>query len=688
MVELLNQLTFEEKCLLLTGAQALNTNGCERLGIPVVDMSDGPHGIRRLLGHRIQPQKCNIKGGDVCFPTASAVGATWNRELAYKSGQGIARDCVAEGVKMLLAPGVNMKRTPRCGRNFEYFSEDPYLSGYLGAAFINGVQSEGVGTSLKHYAVNSQEIERGTINAEVDERTLREYYLKPFQIITENSEPTSVMCAYNKVNSIWCAENKWLLSDLLKGEWGYKGMVVSDWNAVKNICKSIKAGLDLQMPRNPDIAAQIKAGIENGEITEADLDRAVTTVLEWIEKIYKMHNDATHTPYDRKAQHQIAYEGACECITLLKNKDSVLPIDQNKYKKIAVIGKCADETLFMGGGSSRVTVELDSVDKPIECIRNVVNDGVTVDYFPRFGGDFTDESIMFEIRNLAPTYDLGIVFVGDNYGVDCETENFDRDNLNFPNYINGVMEKATEGFPKSVLVIQSGGAMIPIRPRKIEEFDAILQMWYSGEAGGQAIADILFGKVNPSGKLSESFMLKERTDLDWPGDGTKLCYSERQNVGYRYYDKHTDEIWYPFGHGLSYTTFEYSDLEIDRQKINSDKFEITVKFKLTNTGKCKGKEAVQLYIAPKNPVADRPLKELRAFEKLELEVGESKTVEFKLTQKEFAYYNICLKDWHIESDRYDILIAASSQDIRLRDSVVINYAADYTKFKNDGSMVL
>ena len=669
-------MSFDEKCMLITGAAALSTTAIEKYGIPQINMSDGPHGIRRLIfpGKPEISQKCHIEGGDTCFPTASAVGASWNVELAEKAGAAIAKDCKEENIQVLLAPGVNMKRTPHCGRNFEYFSEDPYLSGKMGAAFINGVQSEGVGTSLKHFAVNNQEIQRGTINAEVDERTLREYYLKPFEIVLQNSNPTSVMCAYNKLNGIWCSENSYLLNEILRNEWDYKGMVISDWGAVHNIAKCLKAGLDLEMPRNENIQVQIKEALEAGIITQAQIDRAVENVLLFICRVLELGEAHPKGAYDRKAQHEIAYQAACETITLLKNENNTLPMRKEQCKKIAVLGRNAEDVVFMGGGSSKVTVDPSSVDIPLNELRRQLPD-TQIDYYPLFNGGFHDVNVVDTVSNLADDYNYILFFAGDNYGADSETEDYDRDNLTLPNYMNAAITLAAEKKKNVILILQTGGAVIP---RRWDKLPAIVQMWYSGEAAGRAIVDILLGTVNPSGKLSETFMRKEREGLDYPGDGTKICYTEKWNSGYRYYDKHRDEVWFPFGHGLSYTQFEYSEVKLTQKQFRTDHFSFEVEFNLKNIGKLAGKEAVQLYIAPLDNVVDRPIKELRRFEKVCLNAGEKKKVRFELTDKDFAYYNTCLHDWHLESGRYQVLIGASCADIRLQDQIIVYYDADYT----------
>ena len=681
--EVLKEMTLEEKIELVSEVDVLTIKGNKSLGIPSLNMSDGPHGIRRILGVPSYPQECNIEGGDTCFPTASAVGASWNEELAFQIGAAIADDCKQEDIQILLAPGVNMKRTPHCGRNFEYYSEDPYLSAFMGAAFINGVQSKGIGTSLKHFAVNNQEINRGTINAEVDERTLREYYLRVFEILLNHCNPTSVMSAYNKLNGIWCSENPYLLTELLKEEWNYDGMVISDWGGVHSLSKALKAGLDMQMPRSNSSMEEVKLSLEKGILKVEDLDRAVLSVLKFVDNISKLSKIKTQT-YSREEQHKKSYDAACECITLLRNEREILPITKEKYKKIAVLGRYAEECLYMGGGSSKVTVAPESIDIPLKYIKENA-EGIEVDYFPIFKDGFHDTLIPDAVDTISNDYDCVLVFVGDNYGPDCETESFDRDNLKLPGYMNEMIVKTTRRYKNTVLIMQSGGAILPYRWEKIP---AMVQMWYSGESAGHAIGDVLFGKINPSGKLSETFMKVDRTDLEYPGDGIKVSYKEGQEVGYRYYDKHPEEVWFPFGHGLSYTEYAYSDLSVNRTFFDSDKFDCMVSCKIKNVGKKAGKEVVQLYIAPLDSVVARPIKELRGFHKVELEPYEEKTISFHLSENDFAYYNTCIHNWHVESGNYAILVAASSQDIKLQQQLCIEYNSDFTKDKYDGSKVI
>lgn len=667
--KILGKMTLEQKAMLLTGFQG-KTRGFEELGIPVVSMVDGPHGVRK--------GDSNTEGGCVCFPTSSAIGASWSRETAFKTGKAIGKECRQEDYEMLLAPGVNMKRTPYCGRNFEYFSEDPVLSGELAAEVINGLESEGIGASLKHYAANNQEYERTTINAEVDERTLREYYLKAFEIALEKSKPTSVMCAYNKLGGIWCSENKYLLTEILRKEWKYDGIVISDWGAVHNACKAIRAGLDLDMPCNRNIVNDIKKGLEEGSVTMEEVDRAAARMLKFIDRTKKMQKGKTE--YSRKAQHEIAREAAGECITLLKNDGDVLPLTNKKYKKIGVFGAAAKRPVIMGAGSSKILLDDEMIDKPIDFIKKYTDEeGIELYYSPVYEDGFMGAEMVGELNDWANNgndFDAMILFISNNYGLDVETEHWDRENLTFSNYMNGMVESACNACENVIVVMQTGSASLPGRWYK--RVKGIVQMWYSGEGGGSAVADILFGKINPSAKISETFAIKDRDGMDVAGDGYKTWYNEGMFVGYRYYDKHKDEVWFPFGHGLSYTEFEYSDISLSKEKSDENNIETEVKIKVKNIGKMAGKEVVQLYISHKNSIVLKPEKELKRFEKVYFEPGEEKEISFKLNRKDFEYYNICLREWHAESGEYEILAGASSEDIRLKVHYRIAYKEDYS----------
>ncbi len=649
--KLVERMTFEEKCLMLTGT-GLKTREIERLGIPAVRMSDGPHGVREY--------NSGIDGGPVCYPTAAALGATWNRALVRKVGNAIADDCSKIGVEMILGPGINMKRTPRCGRNFEYFSEDPYLSGELGAEYINGVQERGIGTSLKHYAVNNQEIDRHIVSVEIDERTLREYYLKPFEIVCKKSNPTSVMCAYNKLNGVWCSENKYLLNTILREELGYDGMIVSDWGAVHNSSRVAAATLNLQMPEIKNIIERLKNGLEAGYVTMEEIDAAVIKMLEFVKKVKEMHID--NGEYDREKQHRVAYEAAAEAITMLKNDDNLLPITRNKYKRVDVrgLGLFGDTPKIQGGGSSLVPADKKSIDIPIDYIKKYAEEeGIELIYEP----------------TVEPQDDLDmrVIFIGDgrDHGFEQEGENIDRHFIDFCSYVNKEVNDACDKCDNVLVIIQTGSASIPFRWNKRAK--GIIQQWYTGEAGGKAIADIIFGKVNPSGKLSESFVLKERDDIDYPGDGDKVWYKEGQMVGYRYYDENPDGLWYPFGHGVSYTTYEYSDLNVE---INDGKVYASLKVK--NTGDVDGKEVVQLYVHDVRSTVIKPYKKLCAFEKVFLKAGEEKQINFEIEWDAFKYYNVSLHEWIVEKGEYEILAGASAGDIRLKETLYLDGDDAYT----------
>ncbi len=680
------KMSFEEKCKFLTGvAGFLSTYGNEQAGIPAVNMSDGPYGIRRLLGHPTSPQICHMEGGDTCFPVPSALGCTWNTELVRRVGAAIADDCIKEDVQLLLAPGVNMKRTPVCGRNFEYYSEDPVLSGELGSAYIQGVQSRGVSACLKHFAANNQETDRSVISVEVDESTLREIYLRPFEIAIKKGRPDSVMCAYNKLRAIWCSENKWLLDDLLRGEWGFDGLIISDWGAVHSPSKALAAGLDLQMPLNADICDMLRAGCEAGIINEEMIDTSVERVRTFAVKTVCAKEQERH--YDRQVQHEIARKAAEESIVLLKNKDNILPLNKEKVSSIAVFGVTAEKPIIMGGGSSAVTVEESSIDSPIKFIREYCDDDISVTYHPVPGESFWDGGkVMNEVLDAMREADLSVVFLANPWGY--ESEGKDRATLHFPEVQDRLAWTPRNFGKRSVVIMQSGCCTTPGYYDWEPKTDAVLQMGYCGEGGGKAIADILFGKVNPSGKLSETFF-NDEPEYTWDlGNGRYIEYKEGPFVGYRYYDKHPEKIRYPFGHGLSYTSFDYSEPETEIKSVTEPFDEIHLSFKISNTGEITGKEAWQLYVAKPDSITRRPEKELKAFGKIELMPGETKTIEAVLTHRDFAYYNPYMKDWVVENGQYQIMIGSSSRDIYLEEAVTINLVDGYTTRCEQGAMIL
>ena len=655
--EILNQLSIEEKSAILTGKGRMSICGVNRLGISDAELADGPHGVRIEHG-----EKYNCTS----FPCLAALGSSWDREIAYEMGKAIAEDCIEHGKDMILGPGANIKRTDLCGRNFEYFSEDPVLTGEMAAAYINGVQELGVGTSLKHFAVNNQEVDRLFVNAEIDERTMREIYLKGFQIAIEKSNPTSLMCAVNKVNAVLCSENKHLLTDILKNEWNYDGFIMSDWGCAKDIAKSVSAGLDLMMPSKGDISDTIKKCLEDGTVTEEEIDNAVGRILRFL-----INHKLKNIEYDRKKQHNIAKKIAEESIVLLKNEKNILPITDKKYKKIVVIGEYADKPVISGYGSSKVYVSEQYIDSPLECMRKLLPD-TEITYIPLYSTDrYFDDSHFNLLPQLDPVDDADVVvmFVGRQQSV--ETEGTDRISSHIDSYYEFFIKRIYPRNSNIVLVMQTGSTVLPLTWQ--EKVKGIVEMWYGGEAAGAAIADIICGKINPSGKLAETFPLKSRSDIDYPGDGYKVCYDEKWRVGYRYYDLNPREIWFPFGHGLSYTNFEYSELNI--MPIRNG---VKISFNIKNIGETDGKEVAQLYVSDRVSTISMPDKELKDFAKVFVPAGHTKRVEFTLSDNQLSYYNTSLNKWVVEPGVFDILIGASSRDIRLRGEYMYDKECEYT----------
>lgn len=652
---IISKMTTKEKAELLTGDGGMLTHAIERLSIPAKNFADGPHGVRHE-----KEENCTS------FPNLCCAAATFDTDLIYEMGVALARDCIEHDVDMLLGPGINIKRYANCGRNFEYMSEDPVVSGELGAAYINGLQSLGVAASLKHYALNNQEKDRLQLSVEADERTLREIYLKGFEIAVKKSNPASVMCAYNKYQSVWCSENKYLLNDILKEEWGFKGFIVSDWGAVQNTGRAIAAGLDLQMPHNWEMAESIEAAVKSGLLKEERLNDAVERFLGFV-----LSNKATLQDYDRKKQHEVARRVAANGTVLLKNENNVLPLTGDKYKKIAVIGEYGDKPLSYGQGSAEVFPHEEYILSPLEELKKALPD-VQFKYRKTYEKRSFSDVMLWpttgDFCNFIGDCDVVLMFVGAMESED--TENFDRRTLELnPNqemFINNAV-----GMGKKVVVIcQSGSAMIFGKWRN--RVDGILQMWLGGEAAGGGVADVLTGKVNPSGRLPETFPKKPRYDLD-TGNGLVARYSEGLLVGYRYYDSHTDEIAYPFGFGLSYTNFEYKNAELKKVKDN-----IEISFTLKNTGDLDGAEVVQLFSAKPLSCVSRAPKDLKLFKKVFLKAGEEKTVTLSLPLCDLAYYNPALKEWVVEPGDYKLFIAASAQDIRLELDFSHNEEAPYT----------
>ncbi len=658
ITEIISELTLQEKMDLLTGKDMWRTVEIERLGIPSIRVSDGPHGVRKEYLDSNGEKKTYEA---VAFPTASALASTWNTELIYETGKALAKECAHLEVDVLLGPGTNIKRTPVCGRNFEYFSEDPLLSGELAAAYIKGVQELGVGVSLKHFAANNQEVDRQCISSEVSERTLREIYLKPFEIAIKKSQPWTVMCAYNRLNGIYCSENEWLLKDILRDEFGFEGIVVSDWWAVHNRAKALAASLELQMPYTEQAYTELMAAYEKGEINEKQIDEALERLLGFIFKIQEM-KAKRDTTYQLEQQRELAQQVAQEAIILLKNDEDILPIKKDKVKSIAVIGKCAETPMIQGGGSACVNPE--KLDNALEKIKELAGDEIEVSFNVGYsvwtqihGSEWLGEAV-----TLASESDMAIVFVANNAFI--EAESFDRSTIKLAPDIENMIIRIAKSNPNTVVVVQAGGAID--MSAWIHKVKAVVFSGYAGQASGVATAQVLFGLVNPSGKTAETFpmCIEDTPAYDYyPGNGFAVAYKEELMVGYRHYDSAEKEVLFPFGHGLSYTTFEYGDITLSSETIKVGE-PLTVSINIKNSGDIAGKETLQLYVRDVVSRVIRPYKELKGFTKLHLEPQEEKKVSFVLQEDAFSYYNMSLKKWHIEGGTFEILIGTSSRDIR------------------------
>jgi len=582
--ELISQMTLEEKASLCSGKDFWNLKGIERLGIPSIMVTDGPHGLRKKAGDSSDQIGLSDSVPATCFPTASALAATWNRELIYQVGEALGEECREEKVGVILGPGANIKRSPLCGRNFEYFSEDPYLSGEIAKSHINGVQSQGVGTSLKHYAVNNQEYRRMTIDAIVDERALREIYLAGYEIAVKESQPWTMMCAYNKVNGTYCSEHKYLMDDVLRGEWGYKGLVVTDWGAMNERVKGLTAGIELEMPGvNNGNNAMIVAAVTSGELDEAVLDQAVERILKMIFKTEKTLSEDYQ--YNRQSHHALARRVAGEGAVLLKNENNVLPLP--KTAKIALLGQFAKTPRYQGAGSSLMNpTQLDNIYD--EMTKLVGEENIT--FAPGYHAkqNEIDSELIREAVGTAQKADAVVVCVGlpDIF----EVEGLDRGHMRLPQSHNALIEAVAKAHSKVVVVLSNGS---PVEMPWANQIQAILEGYLGGQAGAGAIADILFGEVNPSGKLAETFPIKLEDNPSYhyfPGGPNTIEYRESIYVGYRYFDTAAADVLFPFGHGLSYTTFEYSDLQLSQRTL-TDNETLTVTLTVKNTGDVAGKRS-------------------------------------------------------------------------------------------------
>lgn len=657
--KIVSEMTLEEKAGMCSGLDFWHLKEVEHLGIPKVMVSDGPHGLRK------QDEKGDHLGINdsikaVCFPPAVLSACSFDRGLMEEMGKAIGREAQANDVSVVLGPAVNIKRSPLCGRNFEYYSEDPYLAGEIAAAFVKGVQSQHVGTSIKHFAANNQEYRRMSSSSEVDERTLREIYFPAFETAVKKAQPYTFMCSYNQINGTFASENKWLLTDVLRGEWGFKGYVMSDWGAVNDRVKGLEAGLELEMPASGgDNDAMIVKAVKDGALEEKILDQAVERILRII---FEYADHRKPQEFTMEKDHEEAQHIAEESMVLLKNENHILPLKTSE--KAAFIGGFARNPRFQGGGSSHIncfktTNVLDSVPCDVQV---VYAEGFPADR------DFYDKALADEAVKAAAEADKAVIFAG--LPESFESEGYDRSHMRLPECQNRLITEILKVQPNTVIVLHNGS---PVEMPWLGEIKGLLETYLGGQAGGAAAANILYGKINPSGKLAETMPLKLSDNPSYLnfGGGEKVEYREGIFVGYRYYDTKEMDVAFPFGYGLSYTTFAYSNLKLSMEN-PTEKDTVMVSADVTNTGKSAGKEVVQLYIRDLTGSAIRPEKELKGFEKVFLEPGETKTVTMELNKRSFAWYNTKLHDWFAASGDYEILVGASSRDIRLTETLHLN----------------
>ena len=691
VLSLLPELRLEEKASLCLGSDFWHTAPVPRLGIPAITLSDGPHGLRR------QPEEgdhVGISGSlpATCFPTASALGSSFDPELVRRVGEALGEEARAQDVQVVLGPGINIKRSPLCGRNFEYLSEDPLVSGVLGAALVDGVQSRGVGASVKHYAANNQETDRLRVSADVDERTLREIYLPGFERVVRQAAPWTVMCAYNKVNGTYASEHRWLLTEVLRDEWGFDGLVMSDWGAVHDPVAAVAAGLDLEMPPNLGVSdAMIVAAVRAGELDEELLDRAAARVLQLVDRALETggRKEAVATAasgFDADAHHALARAAAAECAVLLKNDDGILPLQPGAGDTIAVIGEFARTPRYQGAGSSQVNPT--RVDAALDELRAAVPDKVDVPFAPGFGIGTTDSDTRLADEAVALAARAGTVVVFLGLPAADESEGFDRTHIDLPANQTALLPRLAEVNERIVVVLANGSAV------RLSAWDAhaaaVLECWLSGQAAGGAAADLLLGAANPCGRLAETLPLRledNPSHLNFPGEAGHVRYGEGVFVGYRGYDALDRDVSYPFGHGLSYTRFAYAELDaLVNGNVDDGDLAVNVTCRITNAGPRPGKEVVQLYLGDPTAAVARPPRELKGFAKVALAPGESETVTFRLHARDLSYWSITAAGWILEPGDFTIAVGPSSRDLRL--STTIDIPAPPLRVALDGMATL
>lgn len=655
-----DQLTLDEKAALLDGADLWRTKEVPRLGIPAARMSDGPHGLRVQFE---EGDHLGAEGSDpaTCFPPAVAIASSWNEQLARRVGEALGDEARAAGVGLLLGPGINLKRTPLCGRNFEYYSEDPVLTGELSGALIEGLQSRGVGAAIKHFAANNQETERMSISVEADERTLRELYLHGFERAIARAKPWAVMCSYNRINGVFASEDPWLLTRVLRDDWGFDGMVVSDWGAVSRRDRGVAAGLDLEMPSSSGAGTRtIVEAVGAGTLPEVDVDRAARRVLGLVDRAIAGSGIPSSLDLDR--QHRIAYEAALEGAVLLEN-DGVLPLDAASGGAVAIIGEFARTPRYQGAGSSQVASI--RVDSALDAARTLVGDAREVRFAPGFRipdvgeADEVDADLLADAVSAASDAEVAVLFLG--LPPSCESESFDREHLRLPDAQLAVLDAvAATGVP--VVVVLSNGGVVEVAPWR-ERAAAILEGWLLGEASGAALADLLFGLASPSGRLAETIPLRlAHTPAvgNFPGEQGVVSYGERLLVGYRWYDAHELEVAYPFGYGLGYAAFDWSQVAV---AVDAAASTASVSVTVRNTGTRAGADVVQLYVADLASSVQQPPQRLAGFAKVRLEPGEERRVTIDLDRRAFAFWHTAAGRWVVEGGAFELRVSRHSRDV-------------------------
>jgi beta-glucosidase len=666
----LSELTLEEKASLCLGSDFWHTAPVERLGIPRIMVSDGPHGLRAQME---EADHVGLSGSvpATCFPTASALGCSWNADLFRMVGEALGREATKIGVSVVLGPGINMKRSPLCGRNFEYVSEDPWLAGELATAMVQGTQSQGIGTSLKHYAANNQEDDRLRVSAEVDERTLREIYLPAFERVVKSSQPWTVMCAYNKLNGIYCSEHHWLLTEVLRDEWGFEGLVVSDWGAVHDRVAGLRGGLDLEMPPNLGVSdVAIVEAVRSGSLEESILDESARRVLRLVDQSQSaLAKDAS---FDFDEHHALARRAAQESAVLLKNAGHVLPLQPEVGSMVAVIGEFAHTPRYQGAGSSQVNPT--RVDVALDELQSALAGRAEVRFAAGFGIGSTDndEQLLQEAVDLAREADHVVVFLG--LPGEDESEGFDRTHIDLPaNQL--VMLYALAEVHERLIVILANGGVVRISTWE-DQVSAILECWLSGQAAGGAAVDLLLGVANPSGKLAETIPIRLQDNssyLNFPGEEGIVRYGEGIFIGYRAYDTLIQHVSYPFGFGLSYTSFQIRDVNVSiAGSVAEGDLAVTVTASVTNTGQRAGAEVVQIYVGDVDASVARPLRELKGIVKVHLEPGESRQVSCQLDERAFAFWSRRFQRWVVESGEFMIAVGNSSRRLVATETIAID----------------